>query len=100
MSGRARTESQRRARKVLRHARWVEWLPRVGYLTRGLLYATVGFLAFQLAVGAGGFTADLQGVITTIAGQTFGKIALVAIIVGLAGYATWGFVRAIMDPLG
>ena len=75
-------------------------MPRVGYLTRGLLYATVGFLAFQLAIGAGGYTTDFQGVIAHVAAQPFGKVALIMILVGLVGYALWGFARAFLDPLG
>ena len=94
-----RLEEDRRAKKVLRHAGWVEWLPRFGYITRGLLYATVGLLAFRLATNAGGYTTDLPGAIVVLASQTFGKVALLIIAFGLGGYAIWGFARAIFDPV-
>jgi len=79
--------------------RWVEGLPRLGYLVRGLLYATVGFLALQVALGAGGITTDIPGAIATIGAQPLGKVTLVIVALGLAGYSLWGFVRALFDPL-
>lgn len=79
---------------------WLERLARIGYAVRGVLYGVVGLLAVTLAVGRGGATTDKNGALTTIAGQPFGKFLLVLIVVGLVGYAIWGFVRALLDPLG
>ncbi len=79
---------------------WLERLARVGYVVRGLLYGVVGLLAVTLALGRGGATTDKNGALTTIAGQPFGKFLLVLIVVGLVGYSIWGFVRALLDPLG
>jgi hypothetical protein len=93
------TQAQEQAEEVLKRAGWVEWLPRFGYITRGLLYATVGILAFRLATDAGGYTTDLQGAIIPLAAHTFGKVALIIIAVGLAGYALWGFARALLDTM-
>jgi hypothetical protein len=66
---------------------------------RGVLYLVVGFLALQLALGHGGAVTDKNGAIATIGSQPFGKVLLVLVLVGLAGYSAWGFVRAIFDPL-
>jgi hypothetical protein len=79
---------------------WVERLERFGFLIRGLVYIVIGCLALQLAVGAGGATTNPTGAIELIGRQPFGKPLLVVIAVGLAGYSLWGFVRAILDPLG
>jgi hypothetical protein len=57
-------------------------------------------LALQLAIGAGGATTNPTSAIALIGHQLFGKLLLAVIAVGLAGYALWGFIRAIMDPLG
>jgi hypothetical protein len=95
----AKEEAGKQTKRALERGGWAEWLPRVGYLTRGMLYAAVGFLAFQMAIGAGGFTTDMVGVIAHVSAQPFGKIALVMILVGLVGYALWGFARAFLDPL-
>jgi uncharacterized protein DUF1206 len=79
---------------------WVERLARFGYAVRGILYAVVGVLAVQVALGAGGATTDKHGAIATIGSQPFGKFLLVLIAIGLTGYSLWGFIRAILDPLG
>jgi hypothetical protein len=79
---------------------WVERLARFGYAVRGILYAVVGLLAVQVALGAGGATTDKHGAIATISRQPFGEVLLVLIVIGLTGYSLWGFIRAILDPLG
>jgi hypothetical protein len=78
---------------------WVERLARFGYLIRGLVYATIGVLALELALGTGGATANQSGAIAMLGSQPFGKILLILIVVGLVSYSLWGFVRAIFDPL-
>lgn len=79
---------------------WVSWLERIGFVTRGLIYVVIGLLALELAVGAGGATTNPTSAIALIGRQSFGKIFLAVIAVGLAGYALWGLVRAVLDPLG
>jgi hypothetical protein len=71
-----------------------EWLARFGLVARGIVYALVGGLAFALALGAGGKATNQQGALRTIAGQPFGTVLLVAIAIGLGGYALWRLVRA------
>jgi Domain of Unknown Function (DUF1206) len=79
---------------------WVQRLERFGFLIRGLIYIVIGLLALLLAGGAGGATTNPTSAIALIGRQPFGKLFLTVIVVGLAGYALWGFVRAILDPLG
>jgi hypothetical protein len=79
---------------------WVQRLERFGFLIRGLIYIVIGLLALELAVGAGGAATNPTSAIALIGHQPFGKLLLAVIAVGLAGYALWGFVRAIFDPLG
>jgi hypothetical protein len=79
---------------------WVQRLERFGYFTRGLIYAIIGVLALQLALGAGGATASPTSAIALIGRQPFGNVLLALVAVGLASYSLWGFVRAIFDPLG
>lgn len=81
------------------HSTWVEWLARIGYVARGVLYIVVGVLAVQAALGVGGGTTDKKGAIATIGAQPFGKFLLVLVAIGVAGYALWGLVRALLDPL-
>src|SRR5512146_2144545 len=79
---------------------WVQRLERFGFLIRGVIYIVIGLLALLLAIGAGGATTNPTSAIALIGRQPFGKLFLFVIAVGLAGYALWGFVRAILDPLG
>jgi Domain of Unknown Function (DUF1206) len=72
------------------------WLARAGFVARGLIYGIIGVLAVKLAVGAGGKTTNQQGALETIAHQPFGRLLLILVAVGLAGYAFWRIVRALL----
>jgi Domain of Unknown Function (DUF1206) len=74
--------------------RGFEWLARGGFVARGALYGIIGILALKLAFGVGGKTTDQKGALETLAQQPFGKVLLILVAVGLAGYALWRFVRA------
>jgi Domain of Unknown Function (DUF1206) len=71
-----------------------EWFARAGFAARGLIYGLVGLLALELALGEGGETTSQQGALKELAQQPFGEALLIATAIGLAGYATWRFVRA------
>jgi len=79
---------------------WVERLARLGYATKGVVYALVGALALAVAIGAGGSTTDPRGALETIGTQPFGQVLLVFVTVGLAGYALWRLFQALKDPDG
>lgn len=70
------------------------WFARLGLLARGVVYATVGVLAFKLALGDGGRATDQQGAMATIARQPSGKALLIAVATGLAAYSAWRLWRA------
>ena len=94
-----RKRGRKAAEKVVQ-SRWVEWLVRFGYLVRGALYLLVGLIAIQVALGGRGSTEGKTGALAEISAQPFGKILLICMAVGLAGYSLWGLVRALLDPLG
>lgn len=71
-----------------------EWLARAGLVARGAIYAIIGILAIQVALGEGGKTANQHGALKTVAEQSFGKVLLVLMAIGLAGYALWRLTRA------
>jgi uncharacterized protein DUF1206 len=77
----------------------IENLTRLGYIVRGLIYAVIGILAFQAAMTRGGAITDPQGAIATLGRTPFGAVLLYAVFIGLIGYALWGLIRAIFDPL-
>lgn len=77
----------------------LEFLERVGYVARGVLYAVMGALALGLALGVGGLATDQSGSLVFLTSGPLGKVMLLVVAIGLAAYAVWGFVRAIFDPL-
>src|SRR6476646_6686838 len=76
---------------------WVVRLGRFGFAAKGLVYAIVGGLAAQAAIGAGGETTDTRGALIWIVQAPFGRFLLGTVGIGLAGYALWRFVQAIAD---
>ncbi|MFN8216589.1 MAG: DUF1206 domain-containing protein [Solirubrobacterales bacterium] len=86
----------RRGGEQLAHAQALGWLARAGLLARGVVYFVIGLLALELALGEGGKTTDQQGAMKAIAGQTYGKVLLALLAIGLAGYAIWRLTRAVV----
>jgi len=80
------------------HSGWVERCARIGYGAKGVVYAIIGGLALQLALGEGGRTTDSQGALRSVAHQPFGKFLLALLAVGLAGFVVWRWVQAFLDP--
>ncbi|MEN9936493.1 MAG: hypothetical protein RLZZ387_3072 [Chloroflexota bacterium] len=81
-------------------APWVERLARLGYAAKGVVYALIGTLAAQAAIGSGGATTDSRGVLAWIVTQPYGRIALALVAAGLAGYAVWKVTEAALDTEG
>jgi fumarate reductase subunit D len=94
-SRRPAREAQIGGEKVAR-SRGFEWLARSGFVARGLIYGIIGILAIKLALGVGGTTTNQQGALRTIARQPFGKVLLILVAIGLAGYALWRLLHALL----
>lgn len=75
-------------------AKQLGWLARAGLVARGLVYLIIGVLALELALGIGGKAANQQDALKAIAEQSFGRLLLILVAIGLAGYALWRLVRA------
>jgi Domain of Unknown Function (DUF1206) len=78
----------------------LERLGRLGYVVRGALYGVMGILALRLALGEPTRTADQRGTLYLLSGSPIASVFLVVVIVCLAAYSLWGFIRAAYDPLG
>lgn len=77
---------------------WVERVSRYGYTAKGVVYATVGVLTGQAAVGVSGTPDGTKGALVEVIVQPFGQILLSIVAAGLAGYVLWRFVQAFADP--
>jgi len=60
-----------------------QWLTRVGFVARGLLYILIGYLVIQT-----GRTEDLTGALEYV-GQGTGRLAMIVIALGTATYGLW-----------
>jgi hypothetical protein len=78
-------------------APWVERLGRLGYVAKGAVYLLVGVLAAEAALGAGGAATGSRGAIRHALRLPFGDVLLIAVAVGLGGYALWRLVQAFRD---
>ncbi|MEW5929365.1 MAG: DUF1206 domain-containing protein [Gemmatimonadota bacterium] len=92
-------EAQRHGRAAAREAApWVERLARLGYAAKGVVYLIIGGIAARAAFGSGERVQGSQGALRTILEQPFGKFLLGLMALGLAGYALWRLVQAVLDP--
>ncbi|HET7128860.1 MAG TPA: DUF1206 domain-containing protein [Gaiellaceae bacterium] len=76
---------------------WYGVLARSGLVAKGVSYGLVGVLAAKLAFGDGGSATSRQGALQTLTHHTLGKIVLALLAFGLAGYAIWRFVQAVVE---
>jgi Domain of Unknown Function (DUF1206) len=70
------------------------WSVRVGFVARGITYGIIGALALALALGAGGTATNQQGALAALSQAPLGKVALIAVALGLLACALWKFVLA------
>lgn len=87
-----------RAKVVEEASPWVERIARFGYVAKGTVYAMLGILTAQAAIGVRGTPDGTEGVLVEILRQPFGQFLLAIAAVGLAGYVTWRFVQVFVDP--
>ncbi|MDA3920281.1 MAG: DUF1206 domain-containing protein [Salinisphaera sp.] len=91
--------SQISSQQAQNASKGVEWLARMGYSAKGLVYVVVGGLATMAALGGGGGqTTGTKGAVAKIGSEPFGQVLLVIMAIGLAGYVAWQLVQAIKDP--
>jgi Domain of Unknown Function (DUF1206) len=75
---------------------WAELLGRLGFAAKGVLYAIVAVIAIKVAAGQGGNPEDQKGALATLADEPFGMVLLVALALGLSGYALWRLVEIVV----
>ncbi|CAM3303970.1 hypothetical protein DESA109040_07385 [Deinococcus saxicola] len=74
----------------------LEALARFGYVSKEVVYGTVGVLA--LVLGGNGSTTDTRGALLRLQDLPAGSALLWLLVVGLGGYALWQLLRAVLDP--
>ena len=87
-----------RARSDGRRA--VDWLARLGLGARGIVYLLVAWTAARIAIVHSGQEADRQGALQQLASQQGGRVVLVLMAIGFAGYALWRVTQVIWGVPG
>ncbi len=86
------------AERISQSARgWIVPLARFGYAAKGVVYIIIGGLAALAAFTGGGRKTDSRGAFEEILSQSYGKLLLGAIALGMAAYAIWRIVQAVKD---
>src|SRR6476469_2145187 len=75
------------------NSEWLDRAARLGFLAKGLVYALIGVLAFQVAMGDQN-RADQKGALQSIAAKPGGGLVLWLRVLGFLAYAAWRFGEA------
>jgi hypothetical protein len=67
---------------------------RVGFMAKGLVYALIGVLAFEVSQG-GSQRADQKGALQKVSEQSYGPFLLWVMALGFFAYALWRFSEAL-----
>jgi hypothetical protein len=75
----------------------ITWAGRVGLVAKGVPYLVIAWLALEVAFGTGGKAADRTGALRSIAAHPLGKVLLLVLAAGFAGYALWRLAEGFLN---
>jgi Domain of Unknown Function (DUF1206) len=97
---RRRVRGAKYASRRASNSRGMELLARTGLVARGIMYAIIGWIAVQIAVGHSGTQADRSGAVHLITKTPFGLVALWLLVIGFIGMAMWRLSEAAYGAAG
>jgi Domain of Unknown Function (DUF1206) len=78
----------------------LEYVARAGFIGYGIIHLLFAWIAFQVAFSGSGQDSDQSGALHTLAGQSYGKVLLILIAIGLVGMAIWQAFEAAIGESG
>lgn len=78
----------------------MEVAARAGLTTRATIYVLMGLIALQVASVGSAQEADQRGALSSVAQHAGGKLVLILLAVGFAGYALWRMSEAVFGAAG
>ncbi|HJR17292.1 MAG TPA: DUF1206 domain-containing protein [Gemmatimonadales bacterium] len=76
----------------------IDRFARFGFAVKGIVTILIGALALRYALGWGGDVTGPRGALEVLVAKPFDQLILAVLAAGLACYAFWMFVEAIVDP--
>jgi hypothetical protein len=76
---------------------WLQHTASAGYVAKGIIYLTIGWLALLTTIGLGGSESGASDVIRKIALWPFGRVLLALMGLGLTAYVLWRLAQAFWD---
>jgi hypothetical protein len=76
----------------------LQWIARVGYAARGMVYLLAGIFSFSASVTGSGNSVGPKGALGKAFELPFGDAIVYALAAGLVCFAGWRAVQAVYDP--
>jgi hypothetical protein len=99
-SARRRTAWARGTGRQAANSSFMSGLARAGFVARGAMYALIGIIAVEIALGHSRQQADRSGAVRLVAATPFGSVILWLLVVGFAGMTLWRLSEAIWGAAG